>query len=102
MKIKKLLSILLVMLLAVSMMGASSSKTPAKVSGVKAITATDSAIGISWKSAKNAKKYEVKYKVSSAKSWKSVTTTSKKATTAAKREAIPPPLPSRPTLNLHR
>lgn len=80
MKIKKLLAILLVMLLAVSMMGASSSKTPAKVSGVKAITATDSAIGISWKSAKNAKKYEVKYKVSSAKSWKSVTTTSKKAT----------------------
>ena len=80
MKIKKLLAILLVMLLAVSMMGATSSKTPAKVTGVKAVTATESAIGISWKAAKNAKKYEVKYKVSTAKSWKSVTTTSKKAT----------------------
>lgn len=80
MKIKRLLAILSVLILAFSMMGATNSKTPAKVSGVKAISATENAIGVSWKSAKNAKKYEVKYKQSSAKSWKSVTTTAKKTT----------------------
>ncbi|MBR3738346.1 MAG: fibronectin type III domain-containing protein [Eubacterium sp.] len=80
MKIKRLFAILSVLLLALSMMGASSSKTPAKVSGVKAISASDTAIGISWKSAKNAKKYEVKFKASSAKSWKSVTVSAKKTT----------------------
>ena len=78
MKIKKILAILLVMLLAVSMMGAS--KTPAKVTGVKAVTATESAIGISWKAAKYAKKYELQYKASTAKKWKSVKTSAKKAT----------------------
>ncbi len=80
MNIKKLTAMLLVVLLAFSMMGASSSKQPAKVTGLKATAATEQLITVKWKAAKNAKKYEVKYKLSTAKSWKSVTTTAKKAT----------------------
>ena len=47
MKAKRLFAILSVLILAFSMMGATNSKTPAKVSGVKAISATENVIGIS-------------------------------------------------------
>lgn len=55
-------------------------KTPAKVSGVKVTKATNVSVSLSWKKAKNAKKYEVYYKASSAKKWSSLKTKAKKAT----------------------
>lgn len=86
MNIRKICRLLIVLAIATAMIGSSASmasaaaKTPAKVTGVQVTGATDTTISISWKKASNAKKYEVQYKLSTAKSWKSKTTTSIKAT----------------------
>ena len=55
-------------------------KAPAKVKGVKVTKATNTYIELSWKKAARAKKYQVYYKVSSAKKWKSLKTKAKKVT----------------------
>lgn len=53
---------------------------PAKVAGIKISSADDTSIGLSWAKARNAKKYEVAYRLSSSKSWKSKKTSSLKVT----------------------
>ena len=55
-------------------------KTPAKVKGLKITKATNTYISLSWSKAKNAKKYQVNYKLTTAKKWSVLNTKSKKAT----------------------
>ena len=55
-------------------------KTPAKVKGLKITKATNTYISLSWSKAKNAKKYQVNYRLTTAKKWSVLNTKSKKAT----------------------
>lgn len=86
MKGRRLLRILIVMIIAIGMTGAAAMpasaavKTPYKVTGVKATKATSAVISISWKASKNSKKYEVQYKLKTAKKWKTRTTKAKATT----------------------
>lgn len=86
MNIRRMCRLLIVLIIAIGMTGASAMpasaavKTPYKVTGLKATQATSTVISISWKASKNSKKYEVQYKQKTAKKWKSVQTTAKKKT----------------------
>ena len=53
-------------------------KTPAKVKGLKVTKAADTSLELSWSKAKYARKYQVNYKLSTAKKWSTVKTKSKK------------------------
>ena len=84
MTIRRISRLLLILVIAAGMIGTTpasvnaASKKPAKVTGVKVTKATESAISLKWSKAKGAKKYEVQYKLSSSKKWRSKKTTKKK------------------------
>ena len=75
MKIRISTNLLLIMIVALVMVvcttlpASATAKVPAKVAGVKVTKATNTAISISWKKARNAKLYQVNYKKASAKKW---------------------------------
>lgn len=75
MKIRISTNLLLIMIVALVMVvcttlpASAAAKVPAKVAGVKVTKATNTAISISWKKARNAKLYQVNYKKASAKKW---------------------------------
>ena len=75
----------LVLCLSLSVNGVSAAATPAKVTGFSIYNIQDSVLGLKWKAAKNAKKYQIYYKKSSAKSWKSKTITKKTFTNNGKK-----------------
>ena len=64
---------------AVSMPAYAAAKTPAKVAGVKATATSASSIKITWKKAKNAKKYQVYRATSKKGKYKKVKTTTKES-----------------------
>lgn len=86
MNTRRIFRLIIVLIIAVGMTGAAAmpvsaaAKTPYKVTGLKATKATSTVIGISWKSSKYSKKYEVQYKQKGASKWKSVKTTAKAKT----------------------
>ncbi|MBQ3282126.1 MAG: fibronectin type III domain-containing protein [Eubacterium sp.] len=58
----------------------SAASRPAKVTGVKALSADDVSVGLSWSKAAGAKSYEVQYRPASSKSWSSKKASSRKIT----------------------
>ena len=58
----------------------SAASKPGKVSSLKVTKAADTSVALSWGKSSGATKYEVQYKVSTAKSWKSSKTSSRKIT----------------------
>lgn len=76
MNLKWVLKLFIVMVISVGMIGSavtsvSAVSKPAKVTGVKVTSATDSTISLKWSKAKSSVKYEVQYKLSTSKKWKS-------------------------------
>lgn len=87
MKTKRILQIVLILTLALGLMAActvsasAAGKTISKVTGLKATATSDTTVSLSWSKAKNAKKYEVQYKKSGDKKYKSYKTTKSKKLT---------------------
>lgn len=86
---KNILSILIILTMVFAFVGAmnvettyAATKKPAKVTGLKVTKASDTKVKISWKKAKNAKKYQV-YQKKDDGNYKLVKTTTKKSCTVA-------------------
>ena len=83
MNLKRVSRLLLIMVIAVGMIGSAmtpvtAASKPGKVKGVKVTMATNNYISLKWSKAEKEKKYEVQYKLSTSKKWKSKKTTKKK------------------------
>lgn len=84
MKSKRLIRIVLILVLALGLTAictvsaGAAAGTPSKVTGVRAAAASDTIITVSWQKAKNAGKYEIQYKKTGAKKYRTYTTVSSK------------------------
>lgn len=82
MNIRRLSGLLAIVVIAAGMIGSAmmpvnALSKPSKVTGVKVTMAANDSISLKWSKAKGARKYEVQYRLSASKKWKSKKTSAK-------------------------